>query len=46
MQIDGTGPLATLAGGGSAFVVFEASGIWVSGIFIAASIICDPEVIT
>jgi hypothetical protein len=36
---DGIGPLASMAGGGSAFTFFEGSGMWVSGVFIAASII-------
>jgi len=36
---DGIGPIASKAGGGSAFAFFEGSGIWVSGVFIAASII-------
>jgi hypothetical protein len=36
---DGIGPLANMAGGGSSFGFFEGSGIWVSGVFIAASII-------
>jgi len=36
---DGIGPLATMAGDGRAYTFFEGSGMWVSGIFIAASII-------
>lgn len=35
---DGIGPLATVAGGGQAQTFFEGSGMWVSGVFIAASI--------
>lgn len=43
---DGIGPLASVAGGGSAFTFFEGSGIWVSGVFIAASIIFGLGLIT
>ena len=36
---DGIGPLSTVAGGGSAYMFFEGSDTWVSGVFIAASVI-------
>jgi hypothetical protein len=43
---DGIGPLASVAGGGSAFTFFEGSGMWVSGVFIAASILFGVGLIT
>jgi|GEM_PF-1227447 len=36
---DGIGPLATVASGASAQTFFEGSGMWVSGVFIAASVL-------
>ncbi len=43
---DGIGPLATVAGGGIALTFFEGSGIWVSGVFIAASVLFSLGLIT
>ena len=43
---DGIGPLASVAGGNSAFTFFEGSGMWVSGVFIAASILFGLGLIT
>jgi len=43
---DGIGPLAIMAGGGRAFTFFEGSGAWVSGVFIAASIVFGLGLIT
>jgi len=42
---DGVGPLATEAGGGRALTFFEGSGIWVTGVFISASIILGLGII-
>jgi hypothetical protein len=36
---DGIGPIASIAGGGRASTFFEGSGMWVSGVFITASVI-------
>ena len=43
---DGIGPLAAVAGGSEAQVFFEGSSMWVSGIFIAASVIFGAGLIT
>lgn len=43
---DGIGPLATDAGGGRALMFFEGSAIWVSSVFITASIIFGLGLIT
>lgn len=43
---DGIGPLATAAGGGRALMFFEGSGIWVGGVFTAASVIFGAGLIT